>query len=109
MHQRRLVVLLFCVLISSCVYCQLDRSYDEEEIDAKQLVAPTRGVFGKRWRHHVFDAQSKLSEINNETIAAAANAIKTSTDVENSGSREGKCTVEISSTLTENVHRLTNS
>ncbi len=104
MQQRRLTVLLFCVLISSCVYCQRNRSYDEEEIDEKQLAAPTKGVFGKHWRHKVFDTQSKLSAINNETIA---NAIETG--VENSGSREGKCTVVISPTKTENVHTSTNS
>lgn len=91
MQQRRLAVLLFCVLISSCVYCQRDRSYDEEEIDEKQLAAPTRGAFGKHWRHKVLDTLSKRSAINNETITAAANAVETG--VENHGSREGKCNI----------------
>jgi membrane-bound lytic murein transglycosylase len=97
MQQRRLIV-LFCALISSCVYCQIDRSYAGEEIDTKQVDVPKRGIFGKHWRHQIFDAQSKLSKINNETIAAPTNAVETIADaetiVENSGSREGKCRVE---------------
>lgn len=95
MQKRRLIVLLLCVLSSSCVYCQLDNNYVEEEIDAKQVDAPTRGFFGKHWRHQIVDAQSKLSETNNETMAVSAIAEETSTDVEKSASREGKCTVII--------------
>ena len=95
MQKRRLIVLLFCVLSSSCVYCQLGNNYVEEEIDAKQVATPTRGFFGKHRRHQIVDARSKLSETNNETIAVSAKAEETSKDVEKNASREGKFTVII--------------
>lgn len=110
MQQKRFIV-LFVVLISSCVYCQLDHNYAEEEINTKQLTAPTSTSFGKHWRHQIVGDQSKLSKINNETTSTFANAEETSTDVEKSASRKGKCTVVISSTKrikTENVHTSTN-
>lgn len=87
------LILLFFVLINSCVYCQLYQGHAEEEsIHANQRLSP-KGYFGNKWRRQVLGGDSEVPIITNNTVASTSLAGKSSADSEHVVTRDGKCTV----------------
>ncbi|XP_032778287.2 uncharacterized protein LOC116917041 [Daphnia magna] len=84
------LILLFFVLINSCVYCQLYQGHAEEEsIHANQRLSP-KGYFGNKWRRQVLGGDSEVPIITNNTVASTSLAGKSSADSEHVVTRDGK-------------------